>query len=156
MDKAFQVRRFRKKDLDAVHRLIIKTIEISYHNIYPAEAIEFFKEFHSKENILKDAMAGYTVVAERSGEILGTSTLIKNHIQRTFVDPGCQGQGIGGKLAQELEKRASFENPECITLEASLVSRKFWEGRGYKMLGETFIPVKNGQKLIYYNMSREM
>jgi N-acetylglutamate synthase-like GNAT family acetyltransferase len=148
------VRRFQKKDLDAVFELIQNTIDVSYRKVYPPEAIEFFKEFHNKE-ILKDTAAGYTVVAERNGEILGTSTLIDSHIQRTFVNPVCQRLGIGGMLAQELERKASLKKSSHITLEASIVSRHFWEARGYIMQEETFIPVKNGQKLVYYKMSKE-
>ena len=150
------VRQFKKSDLDAVYELIHNTIDVSYHKTYPTEAIEFFKEFHSRGNILKGTAAGYTAVAERDGEILGTSTLIDGHIQRTFVSPACQRQGIGGLLAQELEKKASLRKSGDITLEASLVSREFWEKRGFTVQEETFIPVKNGQKLIYYNMSKKI
>ncbi len=146
----------RKKDLNAVYELIQKTIDVSYNRVYPPEAIKFFKAFHSQATILKDAAAGYTVVAERNGEILGTSTLIDCHIQRTFVSPACQRQGVGGMLAQELEKKASRRKPDYLTLEASLVSRQFWEARGFTVQEETFIPVKNGQKLVYYKMSKKI
>ena len=154
--REIKVRKFRKDDFDAVYELIQNTIDVSYHKIYPPEAIEFFKEFHSRDNILKDTAAGYTAVAERDGEILGTSTLINCHIQRTFVSPACQRQGIGAMLAQELERKASLRKSGDITLEASLVSREFWEKRGFTVQEETFIPVKNGQKLIYYNMSKKI
>jgi ribosomal protein S18 acetylase RimI-like enzyme len=150
-----RIRRFRKTDLDGVYSLIQKTIDVSYRKVYPPEAIEFFKEFHNKENILKDTAAGYTVVAERNGEILGTSTLIDSHIQRTFVNPFCQRLGIGGMLAKELERKASLKKSSHITLEASIVSRHFWDARGYVIQEETFILVKNGQKLVYYKMSKE-
>lgn len=156
MLREIKVREFKQNDLDAVYELIRNTIDVSYHKIYPPEAIEFFKEFHSRENILKDTAAGYTAVAERNGEILGTSTLIDRHIQRTFVSPTCQRQGIGGMLAQELERKASLRKAGDITLEASLVSRQFWESRGFTVQEETFIPVKNGQKLIYYTMSKKI
>ena len=153
---AIKVRRFREADLPAVHKLIQKTIDISYNKVYPKEANDFFKEFHCPETILKDAKAGYIVVAERDGELLGTSTLIGSHIQRTFVNPECQRQGIGGMIADELEKKAAMEKPAAITLEASLVSRRFWESWGYKFQKECAIPVKNGQKLIYFNMIKEI
>jgi ribosomal protein S18 acetylase RimI-like enzyme len=149
------IRRVCKTDLDGVYNLIQNTIDVSYRKVYPPEAIEFFKEFHNRENILKDTAAGYTVVAERDGEILGTSTLIDSHIQRTFVNPVCQRLGIGRMPAQELERKASFKKSSHITLEASIVSRHFWEARGYIMQEETFIPVKNEQKLVYYKMSKE-
>ena len=156
ISKNIRVRRFKEKDLKAVYELIQNTINVSYNKVYPGEAIEFFKEFHSPENILKDAISGYTVVAERDGEILGTSTLIGNHIQRAFVSPDCQRQGIGGLIAQELERKALLKKPASIDLEASIVSRQFWESRGYVLQEETCIPVKNGQKLIYYKMSKEI
>jgi len=156
MDRAIKVREFKRSDLNAVYELIQNTIDVSYKKVYPPEAIDFFKEFHSQENILKDTVNGYTAVAERNGEKLGTSTLIDCHIQRSFVSPACQRQGIGGMLAQELEAKASLRKTGYITLEASLVSRQFWESRGFTVQEETFIPVKNGQKLIYYTMSKKI
>jgi hypothetical protein len=38
--------------LAAVYALVQKTIAVSYADVYPLEAIEFFKNHHSKENIL--------------------------------------------------------------------------------------------------------
>jgi len=153
---AIKIRKFNEKDLNAVYNLIRKTIDFSYSGVYPEEAIEFFKEYHNRKNILNDAAAGYTVVAERDGEILGTSTLIGSHIQRTFVNPECQRHGIGGMIVDELEKKAVLKKPASITLEASLVSRRFWESRGFKFQEECGIPVKNGQKLIYFNMIKDI
>jgi GNAT superfamily N-acetyltransferase len=151
-----KIRRFEKSDLRAVHQLVQNTIDVSYRGVYPEEAIEFFKEFHSPKNILKDAEAGYTVVAERDGEIVGTSTLLNDHIQRTFVNPACQRQGIGGMMAQELERQALRAKHRQLTLDGSLVSKEFWEQKGFYVVEECFVPVKNGQKLIYYKMVKDM
>ncbi len=71
--------------------------------------------------------------------------------------PNASGRESGGMIADELEKKAAMEKPAAITLEASLVSRRFWESRwGYKFQKECAIPVKNGQKLIYFNMIKEI
>jgi hypothetical protein len=61
------LRPLEKADLTAVYDLVQATIKISYADIYPPEAIEFFKNYHSRENILKDLQAAYIVVAESDG-----------------------------------------------------------------------------------------
>jgi hypothetical protein len=48
-------------DLAAVYALVQSTIEVSYAGVYPPEAIEFFKNHHSQENIMKDIERGYIV-----------------------------------------------------------------------------------------------
>jgi len=151
-----QIRKLGEEDLQTVYRLIQSTIDISYHEVYPREAIEFFKDYHSKEQILSDAATGYTVVAECNSEVLGTGTLFGTNIRRVFVSPLHQHGGIGKLLVQELERKASFEKLAIIDLEASIVSRQFWESLGFVIQREDYIPVRNSQKLCYYKMVKTL
>jgi len=90
-----QIREFNKEDLRSVYRLIQHTIDTSYHEAYPREAIAFFKDYHSKEHILDDAATGYTVVAECNCEVLGTGTLLGINIRRVF------GESLGFLVERE-------------------------------------------------------
>ncbi len=156
MIQDIRIRKLGEEDLQTVYRLIQTTIDISYHEGYPREAIEFFKDYHSKEHILNDAATGYTVVAECDSEVLGTGTLSGINIRRVFVSPPHQHRGIGKLLVQELERKASFEKLATIDLEASLVSRQFWESLGFVVQREDYIPVRNSQKLCYYKMVKTL
>ena len=49
-------------DVDAVHALVLDTIDACYPAAYPPRAVEFFKTYHSIENIQADAAHGLTLV----------------------------------------------------------------------------------------------
>ena len=152
MAREAQVGEFREEDLSSLRRLILSTIDASYTGVYPVEAIEFFKDYHSEQQILDDATAGCTVVAGYGTVIAGTGTLIGTNIRRVFVHPRHQHRGIGKLIVRELERRAQIEGSPTIDLEASLVSIPFWESLGFAVQGEDHIPVKNGQTLRYSRM----
>jgi hypothetical protein len=41
-----------------------------------------------------------------------------------------------------------------VDLSASIGSRKFWRNLGFKMQREAFLPVANGKKLVYFEMTK--
>ena len=86
MIRNIKLREFTREDLETVKRLIYKTIEVSYSDVYPEEAIEYFKDYHSEEHILSDARDGYTIILESNGKIIGTGTLLGTNIRRVFID----------------------------------------------------------------------
>jgi GNAT superfamily N-acetyltransferase len=147
-----RLRKMNETDLQSVHELVQNTIQISYAGVYPPEAIAFFKNYHSPENILKDLTEGYIVVIETGSRITGTGTLLGTNIRRVFINPEYQRQGIGKIIADKLERKARSEGLEKLDLSASLKSRRFWEAMGYITTGEFALPVANDQKLIYYEM----
>ena len=156
MVRDVQIRKFNEEDLRSVYRLIQHTIDTSYHEAYPREAIEFFEGYHSKEHILNDAATSYTVVAECKFEVLGTGTLLGINIRRVFVSPLYQHKGTGKLIVRELERKASLDKLTTLDLEASLVSRQFWESLGFLVEREDYVPVSNNQKLSYYKMVKTL
>src|SRR5438128_12565473 len=58
------IRRFQESDLDQLVRLISETIEISYAEVYPPRAVQFFKEFRSEKKIADRSKTGKTLVVE--------------------------------------------------------------------------------------------
>jgi GNAT superfamily N-acetyltransferase len=147
-----RLRKMKDTDLQSVYELVQNTIQISYADVYPPEAIEFFKNYHNAENILKDLNQGYIVVIESGGQILGTGTLLGTNIRRVFIDPQHQRQGIGKIIANKLERKARSEGLEKLDLSASLKSLRFWEVMGFISTGVFALPVANDKKLVYYEM----
>ena len=88
--KDIRIRRFSKRDSPAVKELIYNTIDICYPADYPKEAVQYFKQYHCEENILKGAAKGWTTVLEENNRVIGTGTIIDNHIMRVFVNPKFQ------------------------------------------------------------------
>ena len=156
MVRDIKIRKFNKEDLPSLYRLVQDTIDITYKEVYPKEAIEFFKDYHSKEHILDDAITGYTIIAEHDNKVLGTGTLLGTNIRRVFVDPSHQHRGVGKLLVHDLEEKATLEQITTIDLEASLVSRRFWESLSFVVQREDYVPVRNSQKLVYYRMYKTL
>jgi N-acetylglutamate synthase-like GNAT family acetyltransferase len=121
---------------------------------YPKEAIQYFKEYHCDENILKGAVKGYTIVLEKNNRIIGTGTIIDNHIMRVFVNPSFQKRGIGKLIMLNLEKKAASKGVKAVKLDATLSSKKFYDSLGYTTCEKTFVKVENGKKLNYYKMKK--
>lgn len=144
-----------KSDLLPVYQLVQNAIDISYKSTYPAEAIEFFKNWHSKERILDDVTAGYIIIAENV-EILGTGTLFGTNIRRVYVNPSHQYNGLGKQIVKALEIQASIEKATILDLEASLGSKQFWESLGYAVQKEESISVGDAQELRFYKMAKTL
>jgi GNAT superfamily N-acetyltransferase len=156
MIQNIKLRQMKITDLEPVYELVQKTIATSYADVYPPEAIEFFKNHHSKENILKDLERGYIVVAESGGLLLGTGTIIGTSIRRVFINPEYQHQGVGKIIANKLERKAKSAGLAKLDLSASLKSRRFWEAMGFVATGEFALPVANAKKLIFYEMIKTL
>ena len=127
-----------------------------YSEVYPKEAVQFFKDWHCDDRILKEAKEGYTIVLEKDNQIIGTGTIADNHIMRVFVDPVFQKQGFGKLIMQKLEEKAASLNIASVILDASIPSKEFYDSLGYKTLEKTFIPVENGERLDYYKMQKSL
>ena len=59
---------------------------------------------------------------------------------------------LKNKKMKNLKEKALLEHITAIELDASLVSRKFWQSLGFTVKKEDYVPVRNNQKLVYYKM----
>ena len=148
------LREFRPDDLSVVAELVHRTIDVAYAGVYPPRAIGHFHGHHTEGKILADANQGYTVVAERDGRLVATGTLVANEIQRMYVDPSAQGQGLGTAILRALEARAREEGTARLQLYASVVARRFYEELGYVVTEEGAGDVGEGQVLRYFRMAK--
>ena len=150
------IRAFAKADLEAVKRLIDETIDSCYVGVYPPNAVQFFKEHHSCDRILEKAGKGYTVVLEDSRRIVGTGTLLGDHVSRVFVAPDAQGRGYGKAIMGALEDRARADGVAMIELSASLPSTRFYERLGYELYEEASIDVGDGETLDFWRARKPL
>ena len=151
-----KIKNFKSSDLDVIKRLIYNTIDVCYQQVYREEAIKFFKDYHKNENILKGAKEGYTIVLEKNNRIIGTGTMVEDHIMRVFVVPEFQKPGFGKLIMHNLGERALSTRVRFVKLDASLPSKRFYDSLGYVTLEETFLEVEKGKKLDYYKMEKSL
>lgn len=150
------IRDFKSSDLPTIKALVDQTIDVCYVGVYPREAVQFFKDWHSNDRILADAEKGYTVVLEQDGQVIGTGTVVGNEIKRVFVGPAFQKRGLGRLIMQVLEDHAVSAGIGVVKLDASLPSKKFYDSLGCVMLEETFLEVENNKRLDYYRMEKRL
>jgi GNAT superfamily N-acetyltransferase len=149
-------RRFDVADLEVVRRLIHDTIECRYSGLYPRRAVQFFKEFHSRDNILERHNAGTVLVVEHDRDIIATGATAAGEISGVFVQPQFQGRGIGGQVMDRLEEIVLAEGHATAALSISLPSRRFYEERGYRVLESCSIDVGGGQRLAYWQAEKRL
>ena len=150
----YNIREFSLSDLEAVRKVIIDTIEACYPVAYCREAVDFFKEHHRVENLLKSVKKDYIIVLEMDGRIVGTGTLERDEITRVFVLPEYQGLGLGKMIMQTLEEKARSQGIKAVNIDASLVSLDFYHHLGYETTSVMYIPVENDQRLDYEEMKK--
>ncbi|MFA7676742.1 MAG: GNAT family N-acetyltransferase [Candidatus Omnitrophota bacterium] len=148
------IRKFDKNDINELKILIDSTIDDCYQDKYCPQAIAYFKQFHSIENILKDAAAGDTFVLRNDSEIIGTGTLLGTEIRRVFVLKEFQGQGLGKQIMLKLEEAALGEGLKKVTLCSSLVAKRVYDKLGYVTVKKGFIDLGSGKRLDYYDMEK--
>jgi GNAT superfamily N-acetyltransferase len=136
--------------------LVYQTIDVCYAGVYPQEAVRFFKDWHSNEKILSDSREGYTIVLEQKGRVIGTGTLVGDEIKRVFVEPSFQKQGFGKVIMRKLEEKAGSLGVAVVKLDASLLSKRFYDLLRYTTLEKTFREVENNKRLHYYKMEKRL
>jgi len=152
--RKFIIREYNKKDLERLSFVVNITINKSYLKFYPPEAIKYFLDTHTKENMKKDIPKGCTLVLELDGKIVGTGSIVDNEVKRVFVLPRYQGKGYGKKIMAKIEATALNTGTKKVELCASLPSKDFYLKLGYKIVGFAHLPLKNNKKLEYYNMEK--
>jgi len=148
------IRNYANGDLDQLEFIVHSTIKESYSKVYPQEAIEYFLNLHSKENMKKDIPKGYTFMLELKNEILASGSIVEDEIKRVFVLPEYQGRGFGKKIMSKIEKNALNNGIQKVKLCASLPSKDFYLSLGYNIVQFTYLMVKNNKKLEYFDMEK--
>lgn len=144
------------QDADSLRELINETIDTCYFSVYPKEAIDYFKEYHNRTNIVNDILEGHCLTLVSGEEFIGTGTLLGSNTRRVFIKPGYQKMGLGKRIMYELEEKAAGKGIRIMDLDASLVAYPFYRVLGYETQAADAIPMKNGQSLRYYKMVKKL
>ncbi|MBR3057390.1 MAG: GNAT family N-acetyltransferase [Clostridiales bacterium] len=135
-------------DADIVFKITQTTIRSVYPKYYPQGAVEFFCKHHSKNKIANDIEKGIVYLLMLDGQAVGTVTVSENHINRLFVLPTYQHQGLGRALMDFAEEKI-FSSFDTIELDASLPAKKIYLKRGYTETEYNVIDAANGDHLCY-------
>lgn len=140
----------------AVKGLIHRTIDVCYLDVYPEEAVKFFRNWHCDDRILKDVEEGHTIVLEKENRIIGTGTIVENHIKTLFIEPALQSRGLGRLIMHELEQKAVALGVDVVVLDASIPSKKFYDSLDYVTMEEAHLNMENNERLDFYKMQKAL
>lgn len=141
------------EDAKDIADIVQKTVAEIYPKYYPREAVDFFKQLHGCQHIVKDIQKGRVYALEDDGEIVGTGSYEKQHITRVYVLPEHQGNGYGGYILRELEKEISGKYSR-IVLDASLPACRFYESKGYRTVRHEEAKCEGNVVLVYDVMEK--
>ena len=154
MNMSFIIKTYVNSYFQDVYKIVHDTIEKIYPKYYPHEAVSFFHNYHSIENMTDDIPKGTTLIALKNNTIIGTGSIVSNEIKRMFVLPDQQSRGYGKLLLQELENIAENNGCNEAQLDVSLGSYGFYKHNGYLMIDYNMIGLLNDCKLCYFRMKK--
>ncbi len=141
------------KDTKYIYKIVQDTIKEVYPKYYLEEIVDMFCEFHNEGNISKDIENGNVYVLLEKNEMIGTGTVIDNHITRVYVLPQYQGNGFGTYIMNQLEEMIGKKYDKA-EIDASLPACKMYYNRRYKTVDHGIWECANGVIQIYEIMEK--
>lgn len=132
------IRRFNEQDAVKVSDLIRRTIMISNVRDYPEELMQELVKSETPENVSGRASWTHFYVVEEGDDIIGCGAIgpywgkeDESSLFTIFVDPDCQGKGIGRKIIDTLEQDEYALRAKRIEIPASITGVPFYQMCGY-------------------------
>lgn len=77
-------------------------------------------------------------VAINNDSIVGTASLDGQVVRTVFVDPQCQGRGIGRALMAEVERAAVERDVAVLAVPSSVTAEPFYAKLGFKSVRDSY------------------
>lgn len=145
------IRRLLQADSKEVSDLIVKTLREVNIKDYSKEYIEKEVQRLQPNNILKRAEWTHFYVACDGNKIVGCGAIgpywdkvDESSLFTIFVLPDYQGQGIGRKIIETLEKDEYFMRANRIEIPASITATPFYIKMGYTYKNGISVPDEEG------------
>lgn len=135
-----EFRNFKESDAEEVSSLIRRSIMNRNNKGYKLSELYSICNYYSADNLRSGINEKHTVVCVDKGKIIGTMTLKADEVKTLFIDPKYQGNGLGTKLMDLLEKEAKDKALSKIWGVAALSAVDFYKARGYVVVGEKLHP----------------
>jgi GNAT superfamily N-acetyltransferase len=137
---AMDIEPFQTHQAKAVSDLIRRGLLEINSKDYPLEFITYLVDYFSPAQIEENAQVQHIFVALEAGKVVGTSGLANFGSAEkpdyfgvaVFVEPECQGRGIGKQLMAAVEAKAKEIGARKITVRAAIRAERFYEKLGYQ------------------------
>ncbi len=144
-------------DAATLAALFRASVEVLAAEDYDADQREAWASAADDEAAFATRLAGaLTIVALVGGEIAGFASLKDNQtFDMLYVRPDLAGQGVGGALAEAIEKLAAARGTKKLTVEAADSARDFFAARGYVAQSRNTVSIA-GEWLGNTTMTKEL
>ena len=136
--KKMVIRRFRESDAEKVSKMIIRTERITNSKDYSEEWINALERRAQPSHILERAGWTHFYVVEENDTIIGCGAIgpywgseTESSLFNIFVLPEYQGEGIGRKIIETLERDEYFLRAKRVEVPASITAVNFYRKLGY-------------------------
>lgn len=124
------------EDATAISRVVIAALRTSNSQDYPPNVIAEVETSFSPQAVLDLLERRRVFVALLNGAIAGTASLDDKVVRSVFVDPSCQGQGLGKRLMDTLHAEAVDAGIDTLRVPASVTAEGFYARLGYQTIRE--------------------
>jgi GNAT superfamily N-acetyltransferase len=142
------------KDLPLVHALILRTLDDCYTKYYTQPAIEYFKEYHSREQIIKRHQSGTTFVIENEKAIIGTGNIEGMYVSAVFIERSHQVKGYGRLIMESIENYALKNKIHMLKLDSTPGSLAFYLHLNYRLVKLSSWDTGRGECFDYFEMEK--
>ena len=132
------IRRFTISDAQKTAAMIAKTLRISNVKDYTPEMMEECVRSLSSENLIERAGWLHFYVVENENRIIGCGGIgpywgkaDESSLFTIFVDPECQGKGIGRAIINTLEQDEFYLRAKRVEIPSSITAVNFYKKFGY-------------------------
>jgi putative acetyltransferase len=157
METTVSFRTAQLNDLAAMQQLYVDTIMTVCARDYTDEQLKIWASGIENIRRWEDVISGqYCVLAEISGKLAGYATLHNGtYIDLFYVSRDFQGQGIAGRIMQQINEEAIRLGASELTANVSITARPFFEHCGFEMITEQHNLI-SGVDIINYRMRKMM
>ncbi|MEG0858254.1 MAG: GNAT family N-acetyltransferase [Pseudomonas sp.] len=127
-----------RKDAAAISQVIVAALRETNARDYSAEIIEAVERSFSAGAVVRLIEQRQVFVAVVGGCVVGTAGLDGDTVRSVFVEPGCQGGGVGRLLMERVEVVAVRGGVERLRVPSSITAVGFYLSLGFSMVRDEY------------------
>jgi len=132
------IRPAQREDAEGISHVVISALRETNAKDYSEAVIARVEQSFSPAAVSDLLERRLVFVAINSDGIVGTASLDGQVVRTVFVEPQCQGRGIGRALMAEVERAAVERDVAVLTVPSSVTAEPFYAKLGFKSVRDSY------------------